>query len=110
MLISVEGTGKYQVEPGQGSMGDAPVLSHLLPMILVRDQIRDMLGGYVGKFTFGRINYKFRTSGERNTNQYTIYWNTGESVDLKDVVVVVVVAAAAKFMAVYVARRNSAYS
>ena len=28
VLISVEGTGKNQVERGQESMGDAPVLSH----------------------------------------------------------------------------------
>ena len=28
MLISIEGTGKYQLEPGLESMGDAPVLSH----------------------------------------------------------------------------------
>jgi len=28
MLISVEGTGKCQVEPGQESMEDSPVLSH----------------------------------------------------------------------------------
>jgi len=28
MLISLEGTGKNQMEPGQESMGNAPVLSH----------------------------------------------------------------------------------
>jgi len=89
MLISVEGTGNYQVEPGQGSMGDAAVLSHLLPMILARDQIRDILGRYGGKITFGKIHYKFRTSSERNTGQYTIYWNSGGSLDLKVVVVVI---------------------
>ena len=33
-----------------------PYLRILLPMILVRNQIRDMLGGQICKFTFGRIN------------------------------------------------------
>jgi hypothetical protein len=28
VLISVEGTGKEQLKPGQKSMGDAPVLPH----------------------------------------------------------------------------------
>jgi len=28
MQISVEGTGKNQLEPGQGDMGNDPVLSH----------------------------------------------------------------------------------
>jgi hypothetical protein len=28
MMISVEGTGKNQLDPGLESMGDAPVLSH----------------------------------------------------------------------------------
>ena len=41
------------------------------------------------KFTFGRINYKFGASSEKNT----VYWNNGESVDLKVVVV--------KFMTIY---------
>jgi len=34
----------------------------LFPMILVRNQIREMLSGEVGKITFGRMKYKFRTS------------------------------------------------
>jgi hypothetical protein len=42
-------------------------------MILVRHQIRDMLGGETRKFTFRRINYKFMTSGEKNT----VYWYIG---------------------------------
>jgi len=29
-------------------------------MILVRNQIRDILGGEISKITFGRIKYKFR--------------------------------------------------
>ena len=28
MAISIEGTGKNQLQPGQESMGDAPVLFH----------------------------------------------------------------------------------
>jgi len=33
------------------------IIASLLPMILVRNQIRNMLGGETGKITFGRINY-----------------------------------------------------
>jgi hypothetical protein len=91
MLISVEGTGKNQVQPGQDSIGGAAVLSHLLLLVLVRDQIRNMVEWIDRQITFGRINYKFRTSSDKNAGQYKIYWNTGESVDLKAVVVVVVV-------------------
>jgi len=40
----------------------------VLPMILVRKQIRNMLGGETGKFTTGRIKYKFRTSSNKNTS------------------------------------------
>jgi hypothetical protein len=43
------------------------------------------------RFTFGRIYYKFRTSSEKNTSIYTIYWNNEVGADLKVVVVVVVV-------------------
>jgi len=39
--------------------------SIVLPMILVRNQIRNMLGGKTDKITFGRIYYKFRTSSKR---------------------------------------------
>ena len=37
---------------------------------LVRDQIRDMLGGYICKFKFGTINFIFRTSNEKNNTAY----------------------------------------
>jgi len=43
------------------------------------------------RFTFGIIYYRFRTSSEKNTSLYTIYWNNGKGADLKAVVVVVVV-------------------
>jgi hypothetical protein len=49
----------------------------LLPMILVRDQIRYMLGGETGKITFGRIKYKYRTCINKNYSLYTIYWYIG---------------------------------
>jgi len=39
--------------------------SLLLPMILVRNQIRNMLGGKKGKITFGRINYNLGLGGIR---------------------------------------------
>ena len=46
------------------------------PMILVRNQIRDMFGGETGKITFGRIQYKFGTSDDKNSSLCTIhvYW------------------------------------
>jgi len=46
----------------------------LLPMILVRDQIRNMLGGETGRITFGRIKYKYRTWINNNSSLCTIYW------------------------------------
>jgi len=63
----------------------------VLPMILVRNQIRNVLGRETGKFTFGRIKYKFRTSSNKNTCMVH-----------SEVVV--------KFMTVFVARRDSACS
>ena len=33
-----------------------------LPMILFRNQIRDILGGETGKITFGKMKYKFRNA------------------------------------------------
>jgi hypothetical protein len=59
----------------------------------------------IGKLTFGRIDYKFRTSSEKNNSLYWIYWNTGYGADLKVVVMVVVV----RFITVFVAPRDSAY-
>jgi len=44
-----------------------------------------------------RNNYKFRTSSEKNTSVYMVYWNTRKGADLSVV-------------KVFVARRNSAYS
>jgi len=43
MLISVEGTGKNQLQPGQESMGDAPVLSHCSLLRNYSSQITSML-------------------------------------------------------------------
>jgi len=50
--------------------------STLLPMILVRNQIRDMIVGEIGKITFRRMKYKFRTSSNKNSSLCTIhvYW------------------------------------
>ena len=53
---------------------------------LVRDPIRDMLGGYKRKFTFVRINFKFRTWNEKSNSLHTMYWHTGEGAVLKVVV------------------------
>jgi hypothetical protein len=64
----------------------------VLPMILVRNQIINMLGGGTGKFTFARIKYKFRTSSNKNTSMVH-----------SEVVVV-------KFKTVFVARKDSACS
>ena len=44
----------------------------LLPMILVRNQKINILGGETDKITFGRIKYKFRTWSNKNTVKYNI--------------------------------------
>jgi len=49
-------------------------MMNILPMILVRNQSRDMLDSKICKFTFGRINYKIRNSTEKNAIQQGIYW------------------------------------
>ena len=55
-------------------------LSHittiLLPMILVRNQIRNMLGGVRGKITLPRIKYEFMISSNKNTSMvlYMVHW------------------------------------
>ena len=40
-------------------------LCKLQELNLVRDHIRDILGGQLGKYTFGTTDYQFRTSSER---------------------------------------------
>ena len=72
----------------------------LLPMILVRNQIRDILGGETGKIAFGRIKYKFRTSSRKNTDVYGVLVHC-EGAEVKVFV---------NFVTVFVPRRNSAYS
>ena len=52
-------------------------------------------------FTFGRINYKFRTLSKNNTSVCMVYWNISDSADLSVVV---------KFMTVFVTWRDLAYS
>ena len=44
----------------------------LLSMILVRNQIRNMLGGETYKITPGRSKYKFRISRNKNNVKYNI--------------------------------------
>jgi hypothetical protein len=41
-------------------------------MILVRNQIRDMIGGEIGKFTVGRIKYTFRFELKEYQSVYEI--------------------------------------
>jgi hypothetical protein len=55
----------------------------LLPMILIRNHLRNML-----ELTFGRINYKFGTSRDKNPACMR-YWYIGKGADLKVFVVVV---------------------
>jgi hypothetical protein len=52
----------------------------LLPMFLVRNQIRDILGGEIGKTTFERIKYKFRTCSNKITSVYgvLVHWEGAE--------------------------------
>jgi len=49
----------------------------VLPIILVRNQIRVTLGGEIGKITFGRIKNKFRTSSNKNSSWCTVCWYIG---------------------------------
>jgi hypothetical protein len=71
-------------------------------MILVRNQIRDMIDGEIGKFTSGRIKYTFRFERKEYRSVYVILeeWGGGDA-NLKVV---------RKFMTVFVSRRDSAYS
>ena len=46
-------------------------------MILVRNQIRDMIGGEIGKFTCGRIKYTFRFEQNEYQSVYEILVNWG---------------------------------
>jgi hypothetical protein len=52
------------------------MFSMLLPMTLVRNQIRNMLSGERGKSTFGTIKYEFRTSSKKYSKlvQYLVHW------------------------------------
>ena len=45
----------------------------MLPMIVVQNQIRDMLGGERGKITFRRIKYKLRPSSNNNCRLCTVH-------------------------------------
>jgi len=73
----------------------------LLPMILVRNQIRNIFGGEKDKITFGRIKYvyKLRTSRNKSTVKYNIlvHWKGADS----EVVFV-------KFMTVFFSQRDAA--
>ena len=75
----------------------------MLPIILVRNQIRVTLGGEIGKITFGRIKNKLRTSSNMNSSLCTVYWYIQwEGATFKVVVV--------RFMIVFVTRRDSTSS
>jgi hypothetical protein len=54
----------------------------LLLITLVRNQIKNILGGETGKITFGRIKYKFRTSDNKNTSMAQ-YIGTSEGCRLR---------------------------
>jgi len=66
---------KGNVATVERSAGKRP-LERVLPIILVREKICYMPCGGIGKFTFGRINYKIRTFCEKNSISCTIYWYT----------------------------------
>jgi Fe2+ or Zn2+ uptake regulation protein len=61
----------------------------VLPMTLVRNQIKNMLGEETGKITFGRTKYKFRTSSNRISFQLVynilVQWEGAEFRLLKSV-------------------------
>jgi hypothetical protein len=46
----------------------------MLPVILVRNQIGDMLDGETGKFTCRKNKVKFGTSSKKFRFLYNIYW------------------------------------
>jgi len=74
----------------------------LLPMILVRNEIRDMLGGETGKFTCRKNKVKSGTSSKRISLlvQYILVQCNGADCKVTGI----------KFMAVFVMRRDAACS
>jgi len=77
-------------------------------MILVQNQVRNKLGGWIRLFTFGRISYKFGNTGLfAILVRYT--WKGADFKVVVAVVVVVVVIVIVVVMTVNVARRDSAY-
>jgi len=71
----------------------------LLPMILVREQIRNMLGEETGKITFGRIKYNLGLGAKEFRFVCNILVQC-ESADFKVVGI--------KFMTVFIVRRDAA--
>jgi hypothetical protein len=68
----------------------------LLPVILGSRPDQRYARGWIGKYTFGRNDYEFRTSNKKSTSLYTIYLNNGEGADFKFAVKLVTVFAAWK--------------
>jgi hypothetical protein len=71
----------------------------LLPMILVRNQIRNMLGGETGKITFGRINYNLGLGAKEFRFVYIILVQC-VGTDFKVIGI--------KFMILFIVRRDAA--
>jgi len=69
-------------------------------MILLRNQIRNMLGGETGKITFGRINYNLGLWAKEFLFVYNILVQCAGA-DFKVIGI--------KFMAVFIMRRDAAY-
>jgi hypothetical protein len=85
----------------------------LSPMVLVRNQIRNMVNGERGKIALRRITYTFRISSNKNTSMVPYIGTLGgcrwyhilvhwEGAELEHVFV--------KFMTVFVVRRDAACS
>ena len=72
----------------------------MLPMILVQNQIRNVLGGERGKITFGRIKYNTGLVA-KEFRLCTIYWDNvwvGAGCKVIDI----------KFMTVFIMQRDAA--
>jgi len=71
----------------------------LLPMILVRNQIRNMVGRETGKITFGRINYNLGLGAKEFCFVYNILVQC-VGADFRVIGI--------KFMTVFIMRRDAA--
>jgi len=73
----------------------------LLPMILVRNQITNMLGEEISNYIW-KNSVQIWVQAKKNTSLYTLYWYNAEGADLNVTDV--------KVMTVFVTRKDSVYT